>query len=63
MFRPSDFYETFDDDAKRVASVCNIVLTGRDMGIGNCLPLAGVPCQALTQNPRVKVVYLGGKRW
>ncbi len=27
MFRLGDFYETFDDDAKMVSSVCNIVLT------------------------------------
>jgi DNA mismatch repair protein MutS len=62
-FRLGDFYEAFDDGAKMVASVCNIVLTGRDMGTGQRVPLAGVPCQALTQNPRVKVVYLGGKGW
>ena len=47
MFRLGDFYETFDDDAKIVSSVCNIVLTGRDMGTGNRVPLAGVPYHAL----------------
>ena len=35
MFRFGDFQETFDDDAKVVSSVRNIVLTGRDMGTGN----------------------------
>ena len=39
FFRLGDFYETFDDDAKVVAPVCNIVLTGRDMG-GDALPVA-----------------------
>ena len=47
MFRLGDFYETFDDDAKMVASVCNIVLTGRDMGTGQRVPLAGVPYHAI----------------
>ena len=47
LFRLGDFYETFDDDAKIVSSVCNIVLTGRDMGTGNRVPLAGVPYHAV----------------
>ena len=42
FFRLGDFYETFDDDAKIVSSVCNIVLTGREMGPGGRIPLAGV---------------------
>ncbi len=47
LFRLGDFYETFDDDAKLVSSVCNIVLTGRDMGTGHRVPLAGVPYHAI----------------
>lgn len=47
MFRLGDFYETFDDDAKVVSDVCNIVLTGRDMGNGERVPLAGVPYHAI----------------
>lgn len=47
MFRLGDFYETFDDDAKIVSEVCNIVLTGRDMGNGQRVPLAGVPYHAI----------------
>jgi DNA mismatch repair protein MutS len=47
MFRFGDFQETFDDDAKVVSSVRNIVLTGRDMGTGNRGPLAGVPYHAI----------------
>lgn len=47
FFRLGDFYESFDDDAKKVAEACSIVLTGRDMGTGNRVPLAGVPYHAL----------------
>ncbi len=47
MFRLGDFYESFDDDAKKVAEACNIVLTGRDMGTGQRVPLAGVPYHAI----------------
>jgi DNA mismatch repair protein MutS len=47
MFRLGDFYESFDDDAKIVSSVCNIVLAAREMGTDNRVPLAGVPYHAL----------------
>ena len=47
MFRLGDFYESFDDDARKVAEACNIVLTGRDMGTGQRVPLAGVPYHAI----------------
>lgn len=47
LFRLGDFYETFDGDAQTVAQVCNIVLTGRDMGTGQRVPLAGVPYHAV----------------
>lgn len=47
FFRLGDFYESFDDDAKKVAEACNIVLTARDMGTGQRVPLAGVPYHAL----------------
>ena len=47
MFRLGDFYESFDEDAKKVAEACNIVLTGRDMGTGTRVPLAGVPYHAV----------------
>ncbi len=60
MFRLGDFYETFDDDAKIVSSVCNIVLTGRDMGTGNRVPLAGVPYHAV-ETYLAKLVQAGHK--
>lgn len=47
FFRLGDFYETFDDDAKLVAQVCDIVLTSRPVGRGQRAPLAGVPYHAV----------------
>ncbi|MFN8634676.1 MAG: DNA mismatch repair protein MutS [Chloroflexota bacterium] len=46
FFRLGDFYETFDDDARIVASALDIVLTGRDIGRGERVPMAGVPYHA-----------------
>ncbi|MBW7882084.1 MAG: DNA mismatch repair protein MutS [Caldilineaceae bacterium] len=43
FFRLGDFYETFDDDAKIVARVCDVVLTSRPVGNDQRVPLAGVP--------------------
>lgn len=43
FFRLGDFYETFDDDAKIVAEVCDVVLTSRPVGDNQRVPLAGVP--------------------
>ncbi|MBI5304209.1 MAG: hypothetical protein HY868_18905 [Chloroflexi bacterium] len=60
MFRLGDFYETFDDDAKTVAIVCNIVLTGRDMGTGARVPLAGVPYHAV-ESYLAKLIQAGHK--
>ena len=47
LFRLGDFYETFDDDAKTVARVCNVVLTSRPVGNDQRVPLAGVPYHAV----------------
>jgi len=47
MFRLGDFYETFDEDAKVVAQVCDVVLTSRPVGKGHRVPLAGVPYHAV----------------
>ena len=60
MFRLGDFYETFDDDAKIVSSVCNIVLTGRDMGTVNRVPLAGVSYHAV-ETYLAKLIQAGHK--
>ncbi|MDQ3855240.1 MAG: DNA mismatch repair protein MutS [Chloroflexota bacterium] len=42
FFRLGDFYETFDDDARLVASELEIVLTAREVR-GQKIPMAGVP--------------------
>jgi len=47
FFRLGDFYETFDDDARVVSRELEIVLTSREMGKGNKIPLAGIPYHAL----------------
>jgi DNA mismatch repair protein MutS len=47
LFQIGDFYETFDEDAQLVARELQIVLTSREYGPGNRVPLAGVPVHAL----------------
>ncbi|MBI4288661.1 MAG: DNA mismatch repair protein MutS [Chloroflexi bacterium] len=47
LFRLGDFYETFDEDAKLVSKELEIVLTGRGMGKGQRVPMAGIPYHAL----------------
>ncbi len=47
LFRMGDFYETFFDDAKVLAEVCQVTLTTRDRNSDHPVPLAGVPYHAL----------------
>ena len=47
LFRLGDFYETFDQDARIMSRELEIVLTSREMGKGNKVPLAGIPYHAL----------------
>ena len=47
FFRLGDFYETFDQDAKLASRELDIVLTSREMGKGNRVPMAGIPYHAL----------------
>jgi DNA mismatch repair protein MutS len=47
LFRLGDFYETFDEDAKVVAQVCDITLTSRPVTKSQRVPLAGVPHHAV----------------
>jgi DNA mismatch repair protein MutS len=48
LFRMGDFYETFFEDAKTVASAVNITLTKRGKNEdGSGIPLAGIPYHAL----------------
>jgi len=60
FFRLGDFYETFDDDAKLVSDVCQIVLTARDMGDSERVPLAGVPYHAV-ENYLARLIQAGHK--
>ncbi|MFN8522050.1 MAG: DNA mismatch repair protein MutS [Chloroflexota bacterium] len=46
LFRLGDFYETFDGDAEVVSRALDITLTGRDMGRGERIPMAGVPAHS-----------------
>jgi len=46
FFRLGDFYETFDEDAKTVSQICDIVLTSRPVSKGKRVPMAGVPHHA-----------------
>ncbi len=47
FFRLGDFYETFDEDAKVVARVCEVLLTSKPIGDNIRVPLAGVPYHAV----------------
>ena len=47
LFRLGDFYETFDEDARITSRELDIVLTAREMGKGNKVPMAGIPYHAL----------------
>jgi len=47
FFRLGDFYETFDQDAEVASRELEIVLTSREMGKGQRVPMAGIPYHAL----------------
>jgi DNA mismatch repair protein MutS len=46
FFRLGDFYETFDADAETAARELDLVLTGRNVGKDQRVPMAGVPHHA-----------------
>ncbi len=60
LFRLGDFYETFDDDARTVAGVCDIVLTSRPVGKDQRVPLAGVPYHSI-EGYLAKLIQAGHK--
>ncbi|MGB3717707.1 MAG: DNA mismatch repair protein MutS [Candidatus Promineifilaceae bacterium] len=47
FFRLGDFYETFDQDAETAARELDLVLTGRNVGKNQRVPMAGVPHHAV----------------
>ena len=58
LFRMGDFYETFNEDAKKTAKILGIVLTKRSSGSAADVPLAGFPYHAL-DNYLPKLVNAG----
>ncbi len=60
LFRLGDFYETFDEDAKIASRELEIVLTSREMGKGNKVPMAGIPYHAI-ENYLAKLINRGYK--
>ncbi len=47
FYRVGDFYETFFDDAKTAAKELELTLTGKDCGLPERAPMAGVPYHAV----------------
>ncbi|MBN1220533.1 MAG: DNA mismatch repair protein MutS [Anaerolineae bacterium] len=60
FFRLGDFYETFDEDAKLVSRVLDIVLTSRNVAKGQRVPLAGIPYHA-AENYIARLIKAGYK--
>lgn len=58
LFRMGDFYETFNEDAKKTAKILGIVLTKRSSSSTADVPLAGFPYHAL-DNYLPKLVKAG----
>ncbi len=58
LFRLGDFYEAFDEDARIIANELEIVLTAREMGKANRVPMAGIPHHAL-ENYLAKLISHG----
>ena len=48
FYRLGDFYEMFFDDAKTVSHELNLVLTGRNAGVEEKVPMCGVPYHAVS---------------
>lgn len=47
LLRMGDFYEAFQDHATTLASELDLTLTGRDCGLDERLPMAGIPYHAV----------------
>ncbi|MCX8125992.1 MAG: DNA mismatch repair protein MutS, partial [Dehalococcoidia bacterium] len=60
LFRLGDFYETFDEDARIMSRELEVVLTSREMGKGQPVPMAGIPYHAL-DNYLAKLIDRGYK--
>ena len=60
LFRMGDFYELFFEDAQEAAPLMEVVLTSRDKGSENPIPMCGVPHHAL--NTYVSKLLEAGKK-
>ena len=60
FYRLGDFYEMFFDDAKTAAEELDLVLTGKDCGMGERAPMCGVPFHS-AENYIAKLVSRGYK--
>ena len=60
LFRLGDFYETFDEDARTASRELEIVITSREIGKGNKVPMAGIPYHAI-DNYLAKLINRGYK--
>ena len=49
LFRLGDFYELFFEDAKIASKVLELVLTGKNAGVEERIPMCGVPHHAVNQ--------------
>src|SRR5262245_15314055 len=47
LFRLGDFYEMFKEDAQQGARLLELVLTSREIGKGQRVPMCGVPVHAV----------------
>src|SRR5262245_42894189 len=47
LFRLGDFYEMFDEDARLGSRLLELVLTSREIGKGQRVPMCGVPVHAV----------------
>ena len=47
FYRLGDFYELFFDDAKTASHELDLVLTGRNAGVEEKVPMCGVPHHAV----------------
>ena len=47
LYRMGDFYELFHEDARKAASLLDIVLTSRGSSAGAPIPMCGIPVHAL----------------
>lgn len=43
LTKVGDFYEAYNENAKRIANILNLILTSRDVGLENKVALAGFP--------------------